>query len=51
MNDDYFAWHNKDRLILSDNSTFKDKIGKVIYQAGNYKLISVESGKTIGEEK
>ena len=51
MNDDFWNWYKQDKLILSDNSTFKDKRGKVIYQAGNYKLISVENGKTIGEAK
>ena len=48
-NDPYWAWYKQNALILSDNATFKDKIGKVIYQSGDYKLISVESGKTIGE--
>ena len=51
VNDDWWTWHNQDKLILTDNATFKDKIGKVIYQSGAYKLISVESGKTIGEAK
>jgi hypothetical protein len=47
---EYVRWLNSNRLILSDNSTFKDNYGKVIYQSGDYKLISVESGKTIGEK-
>ena len=47
----YAEWNNAGSLILSDNSTFKDNYGKVIYQSGDYKLISVESGKTIGEAK
>ena len=50
-NDTYWTWYKQDTLILADNATFKDKKGKVIYQSGNYKLISVESGKTIGERK
>ena len=48
-NDPFWTWYKQNALILSDNATFKDKIGKVIYQSGDYKLISVESGKTIGE--
>ena len=51
MNNYYWTWHKQDTLILADNATFKDKRGKVIYQAGAYKLISVESGKTIGDAK
>ncbi len=47
----YTKWNNAGSLILSDNSTFKDNYGKVIYQSGDYKLISVESGKAIGEAK
>ena len=45
----YTKWNNANSIILADNATFKDNYGKVIYQSGNYKLISVESGKTIGE--
>ena len=51
MNDEYWSWYKQHTLILCDNATFKDKIGKVIYQSGAYKLISVESGKAIGESK
>ena len=51
MNDDYLIWYNQDKLILADKATFKDKIDEVIYQSGAYKLISIESGKTIGEAK
>jgi hypothetical protein len=47
----YWKWHNADNLILSDNSTFKDNYGRVIYQAGDYKLILVERNKMIGETK
>jgi hypothetical protein len=47
----YIKWRNANSLILADNATFKDNYGKVIYQSGDYKLISVESGKTIGEAK
>ena len=45
----YSKWRNAESLIISDNATFKDSYGKVIYQSGNYQLISVESGKTIKE--
>ena len=47
----YNKWNNADSLILSDNSTFKDNYGKVIYQSGSYKLISVESGKKLSERE
>ena len=50
-NDHFWVWRKQKSLILADNATFKDKIGKVIYQAGNYKLIAVESGKEVGETK
>ena len=50
-NDTYWTWYKQNTLILADNATFKDKIGKVIYQSGDYKLISVESGKKIGDAK
>ena len=46
----YSRWKKKDALILSENSTFKDNYEKVIYQSGDYKLVSVESGKQIGEK-
>ena len=45
----YWYWYNSNKIILCENATFKDNIGKVIYQSGDYKLISVESGKKIGE--
>ena len=35
--------------MLCENATFKDNIGRVIYQSGDYKLVKVESGKKIGE--
>ena len=47
----YIPWENQSSLILSENATFKDNIGKVIYQSGDFKLVSVESGKTISECK
>ena len=50
-NDPYWTWYKQSTLILADNATFKDNKGKVIYQSGNYKLISIESGKAIGEAK
>ena len=45
----YSEWKKSQSLILTDNATFKDNYGKTIYQSGNYKLILVKSGKTIGE--
>jgi hypothetical protein len=51
FNSIYFSWEKQSSLILSENATFKDNIGKVIYQSGDFKLVSVESGKTIGEAK
>jgi hypothetical protein len=48
MNNPYWTWHTQNTLVLADNATFKDEIGEVIYQSGNYKLVAVESGKTIG---
>ena len=44
----YTKWRNAESLIIAGNATFKDSYGKVIYQSGDYKLISVESGKAIG---
>ena len=47
---DYFCrWYKKDTLVLCDNATFKDAFEKVIYQSGDFKLVTVESGKKIGE--
>ena len=39
----YTKWKNSDSIILCDNATFKDNYGKVIYQSGDYKLVSVKS--------
>ena len=47
----YSKWYKQDALILTENATFKDNIGKVIYQSGDFKLITVESGKKIGDAK
>lgn len=33
-----YGWRNKDKIILSDNSTFKDRESKIIYQAGDWEL-------------
>ena len=43
------VWKKQNTLILAENATFKDNIEKVIYQSGDYKLVSVESGKAIGD--
>ena len=45
----YIPWKKQSTLILSENATFKDHIGKVIYQSGDFKLVSVESGKSISD--
>ena len=50
-NDTLWNWHKKDTLVLCDNATFKDVIEKVIYQSGDYKLVTVESGKKINERE
>ena len=39
---------NIDRLVLSENSTFKDCVTKTIYQSGDYKLVTVTDGKIGG---
>ena len=41
-NSPYTRWAKQDRLIISENSTFKDNFAKVIYQAGDYELRVVE---------
>ena len=40
-----YSSFNTSHLILSENSTFKDCVAKVIYQSGNYKLVTVTDGK------
>ena len=40
-----YSSFNTSRLILSQNSTFKDCDAKTIYQSGDYKLVSVTDGK------
>ena len=40
-----FGWKNKDMVILSDNSTFKDYESKIIYQAGDWELRLVDQSK------
>ena len=40
-----YSSFNASHLILSENSTFKDCVAKVIYQSGNYKLVTVTDGK------
>jgi len=36
-----YGWNNKDKLILSENATFKDRQAKIIYQSGGWELRSV----------
>ena len=50
-NDNVWKWYKQNTLVLCDNATFKDNVGKTIYQSGAYKLIAVGSGETIGELK
>nr|DAF74487.1 MAG TPA: hypothetical protein [Caudoviricetes sp.] len=45
----FIRWNGANNLIISDNATFKDNYNKKIYQSGDFKLISVESGKKIGD--
>ena len=40
-----FSAFDTDRLILSENSTFKDCVTKTLYQSGDYKLVVVTDGK------
>lgn len=49
INSLYCTWNKQSSLILCENATFKDVVGEVIYQSGDYKLVSVESGKAIGD--
>jgi hypothetical protein len=51
FNSTIFRWQNQSTLILCENAIFKDNVGKVIYQAGGFKLVSVESGKAISEAR
>ena len=51
FNSTIFCWNKQSSLILCENATFKDNIEKMIYQSGDFKLVSVESGKPISEAK
>ena len=46
-NSPYSKWQKQSDLILSENATFKDNIGKVIYQSGEYKFVSVKAGTAL----
>ena len=39
------GWKNKDKVILSQNATFKDRKSKIIYQAGDWELRLVDQSK------
>lgn len=39
------GWKNKDKVILSQNATFKDRESKIIYQAGDWELRLVDQSK------
>ena len=43
-NSPYTKWSNQNRLIISENATFKDCVAKVIYQSGGWELRSVDNG-------
>ena len=45
-----YGWNEKDTLVLTENSTFKDCQTKTIYQSGDWKLISVENKSEIQKE-
>ena len=45
---DIWSSFNTDRLVLSDNSTFKDCITRTLYQSGDFKLVTVTDGKIGG---
>ena len=45
---DIWSSFNTDRLVLSDNSTFKDCITRTLYQSGDFKLVAVTDGKIGG---
>ena len=47
----FTKWAKADSVILADNATFRDNYGKVIYQAGNFKLVLIKNKKAIGEAK
>ena len=42
---DRWSSFNTDRLVLSENSTFKDCVTRTLYQSGDFKLVSVADGK------
>ena len=42
---DEWSGFNTDRLVLADNSTFKDCVTRTIYQSGDFKLVTVTDGK------
>ena len=40
-----YKWYNLESTILLENSTIKDNYGKVVYQSGDVKLVTVTNGK------
>ena len=40
-----YGWNKKDTLVLAENATFKDCQSKIIYQSGDWKLVSVTEEK------
>ena len=39
----YIKWRGQEKLLLLENSTLKDNYGHVIYQSGDFKLVSVSN--------
>ncbi len=42
---DVWSSFDTDRLVLSENSTFKDCVTRTLYQSGDFKLVTVTDGK------
>jgi len=40
-----WKWYNLTSTVLLENSTIKDNYGKVVYQSGDVKLVTVTNGK------
>ena len=45
---DFWSYFDTDRLVLSENSTFKDCVTRTLYQSGDFKLVTVTDGKIGG---
>ena len=38
FNSVFLKWDNQNKIILSENATFKDNVGKIIYQSGDWEF-------------